>query len=94
MVLLAIINFLEKIYWVMNCELAALPQEALHHATPIAEYSKLMSVFSTPARGMSLNGPKATGFQKKLALRVKQELQAWELLMIFLFVLFFLYLIQ
>lgn len=60
----------------MNCEMNALPQDPLHHTASLAEYSKLASAFSTPVRHLSLNGPKSIGFQKKLALRVKQELEA------------------
>jgi hypothetical protein len=60
----------------MNCEHMSHGIESLAAACTKPEYSPLSQAFSRPARQLTLNTSQALSFQQKMALRVKQGLEA------------------
>jgi hypothetical protein len=60
----------------MNCEHMSYGIESLAAACTKPEYSPLSQAFSRPARQLALNTSQALSFQQKMALRVKQGLEA------------------
>lgn len=60
----------------MNCEHLIYNIESREAACARPEYSPLSQAFSRPARKLTINASKALTFQQKIALRVKQELEA------------------